>query len=147
MMSAGSDPSTPSSGDGIGRKHMDRDGDEVQRYDSGEAIAASQQVGDELPAGVTGGLDSGRDMDDPNQTGDIDPDSPDPTNTAAGFSVGGTGAGIERGVDATLGARDPGLTDEIVSDVYDEPTADQDFDPDVDSLGMGTDETDNMVTD
>ncbi|HEX6510235.1 MAG TPA: hypothetical protein VF221_21600 [Chloroflexota bacterium] len=127
---------------------MDEEKDRDKPYDSVEAIAATQQVGDELPSGIRGSPGGGRDMDDPNQTGDIDPDSPDPTNSAAGFSVGGTGAGIERGTDATLGSRDPGASDsEVAASIYDEPTADLDFDPDTDPLGMGTDETDDMITD
>ena len=112
---------------------MNRQGDP-----SGEEIAASQQTGEELPRGIRGPIGTGEDMDAPSRTGALDHDDPDPLNSAAGFSMGGTGAGIEPGVDAALGFRaDP---EEVAAEVYGEPRADQDFDPDADELGMGQDE-------
>src|SRR5438045_3534723 len=89
------------------------------RDESGEMIAASQQTGEELPAGVREGVVSrGDDLDSFSATGAIDPDQPGTVNTAAGISVGGTGVGIEPGVDAELGS---GVSEEqVAADMYGE---------------------------
>jgi hypothetical protein len=104
---------------------------------SGEGIDSTQQVGDELPNSVRYGQNNDANMDDPSAAGGLDADQPGVMNTAAGLSVGGTGAGIEPGVDASLGAgtQDP---DEFVADVYGDEDAD--VDGMTDPLGMGTDE-------
>jgi hypothetical protein len=111
-------------------------GDDTVDYQaSGEEIAASQQVGDELPGGIKSSGGIGPDMDSFSRTGAIDPDDPNPTNTAAGFSVGGTGTGIEPGVDAALGTEeDP---DDFVADVYGDSKADIDGEAMADELGLG----------
>lgn len=128
---------------------MDRDdGQDIRHYDSAEAIAASQQVGDEAPTGVREGGQPGSTLDDPRPDGGIDPDELRATNTAEGFGVGGTGAGIERGPDATAEPDDLSPVDDAsAADTYDESNADLDFDPDTDPLGMGTDDDDEMITD
>jgi hypothetical protein len=128
---------------------MDRDdGQDIRHYDSTEAIAASQQVGEEAPSGVRHGGQPGSTLDDPRDEGGIDPDELRYENSAEGFSVGGTGAGIERSPDATVGPDDASPVDDAeAADTYDEPSADLDFDPDGDPLGMGTDESDDMITD
>ncbi len=110
---------------------------EAQRELSGEAIAASQQTGDELPASLRSGTLATRDQDDPAPSGATDPDDPSPVNTARGFSVGGAGAGSELGTDASFGEYDDDT--QLAADTYGQPRADNDFDPDADGLGIGTD--------
>jgi len=110
---------------------------EAQRELSGEAIAASQQTGDELPASLRNGTLTDGDQDDPAPSGAIDPDDPSPVNTARGFSVGGAGVGIEPGTDASFGEQYDDT--QLAADANDQPRADNDFDPDADGLGMGTD--------
>ena len=57
-----------------------------------------------------------------------------------GFAAGGFG-------DATAGPDDSSpVDDEETADIYDEPAASLDFDPESDPLGMGTDENDDMIT-
>jgi hypothetical protein len=113
---------------------------ETEEHRSAEMIAASQQTGDEYPRDISYGGTSGDDIDDIGATGAIDPDQPSPINTAAGFTVGGTGTGIEAGTDAALpGMGNPG-DDSVIADVYNESRADLDFDPDADELGMGQDD-------
>jgi hypothetical protein len=104
---------------------------------SGDDIAMSQQTGDELPQSVQYGLNNDANMDDPSATGGLDADQPGVMNSAAGVSVGGTGVGIEPGVDASLAARG-GEQDAFVADVYGDEVAD--VDEMTDPLGMGTDE-------
>jgi hypothetical protein len=102
----------------------------------GDDLGATQQVGDELPGSIRYGRNENDNMDDPSLAGGLDADSPSPINTAAGLSVGGTGVGIEPGIDASLGAGDSD-PDEFVADVY----GDEDADVDglTDPLGMGSD--------
>jgi hypothetical protein len=128
---------------------MDRDdGQDIRHYDSAEAIAASQQVGDEAPSGVRESGQQGSTVDDPRPDGGIDPDETRYVNTAEGFSVGGTGAGIETDATTDVEPDDASpVDDDEAADVYDEPSASLDFDPDDDPLGMGTDDSDDMVTD
>ncbi len=95
---------------------------EAQRELSGEVIAASQQTGDELPASLRSGTLTDGDQDDPS-----------PVNTARGFSVGGAGAGIELGTDASFGEHDDDT--QLAADTYGQPRADNDFDPEADGLG------------
>jgi hypothetical protein len=104
---------------------------------SAEDIAMSQQVGDATPGNLRMGVNDNDNMDDPSAAGGLDADQPGIVNTAAGLSVGGTGAGIEPGVDASLGAgnADP---DDFVADVYGDQNAD--IDGLTDPLGMGTDD-------
>jgi len=110
---------------------------DAQRELSGEVLAASQQTGDELPASLRGGTLTDGDQDDPALSGATDPDDPSPLNTARGFSVGGAGAGIEPGTDASFG--DHYDDTQLAADTYGQPRADNDFDPEADGLGMGTD--------
>jgi hypothetical protein len=103
---------------------------------SGDDLSMTQQVRDQLPGSIQYGRNENDNMDDPSPAGGLDADSPSPLNSAAGLSVGGTGAGIEPGVDASLesGFPDP---DEFVADVYGDNDAD--VDGMTDPLGMGTD--------
>ncbi len=128
---------------------MDRnDGQDIRHYDSGEAIAATQQVGDEMPSGLRQSGSPDSTVDDPRVEAGIDPDGSRTSNTAAGFGIGGTGAGIERGSDSTVAPDDSGAADEAdTADTYGEADADLDFDADADPLGMGTDDVDHMITD
>lgn len=128
---------------------MDRDdGQDIRHYDSAEALAASQQVGEEAPPGVRASGQPGSTADDPRVGGGIDPDERWNENSAEGFAVGGTGAGIERSPDATVGPDDSSPVDDAsAADTYGEPNADLDFDPKADPLGMGADEDDGMITD
>lgn len=123
------------------------DGKDIRHYDSGEAIAASQQIGEEAPRGLRGIGAPGVTADDPRPGGGIDPDEPRAKNSAEGFGVGGTGAGIERGPDASAGPDDSSpIDDEGTADTYGEPLASLDFDPDSDLLGMATEDDDRMIT-
>src|SRR5206468_2909022 len=99
------------------RTTEDRMDEERRGNPSGEGIDATQQVGDELPSGVRYGQNNDANMDDPSASGGLDADQPGTVNTAAGLSVGGTGAGIEPGVDASLGSGFPDA-DEFIADVY-----------------------------
>ena len=110
---------------------------DAQRELSGEVLAASQQTGDELPASLRNGTLATRDQNDPAPSGATDPDDPSPVNTARGFSVGGSGAGIEPGTDANFGADHDDT--QVAADTYGQRRADNDFDPEADGLGMGTD--------
>lgn len=120
----------------------DRVEDERHGNPNGEAIAATQQVGDDLPRSVRYGLNDNDNMDDPSAAGGVDADQPGVMNTAAGLSQGGTGAGIEPGVDADLAAG-PADADAFVADVYGDPDAD--VDAMTDPLGMGQDESSDYI--
>jgi hypothetical protein len=100
---------------------MDRnDGQDIRHYDSTEAIAASQRIGDDATADVRG----------------IEEDE----TSDQGFAASGA-------VDATAGPDDSSPVDEAeTADIYGEPAANLDFDPESDPLGMGTDEDDDMIT-
>ena len=111
---------------------MDRnDGQDIRHYDSTEAIAASQQLDAESTSDERG----------------IDPDELDAETTLEGFSAAGADDGIEQGGDGTVGTDDSNrLDEEETAEIYDEPAASLDFDPDTDPLGMGTDDDDDMIT-
>jgi hypothetical protein len=100
---------------------MDRnDGQDIRHYDSTEAIAASQQMGDDATTDMRG----------------IEEDETSDRGLVAG-----------RGDVATAGPDDSSPVDEEeTADIYDEPAANLDFDPESDPLGMGTDEDDDMIT-
>jgi hypothetical protein len=104
---------------------------------SGEAIDRTQQTGDELPGSIQVGRHGDSDMDDPSVDGGVDADRPGTVNTAAGLSTGGTGAGIEPGVDSDMGEEES--PDDFVADVYGDERAD--IDEMTDPLGMGQDES------
>ena len=112
---------------------MDRsDGQDIRHYDSTEAIEASQQLGAGTAAGERG----------------IDPDEREYETSLEGFSAGGADDGVEPVGDGSVGTDDSyRLDEEETAEIYDEPTASLDFDPDTDPLGMGTDEDDDMITD
>ena len=104
---------------------MDRsDGQDIRHYDSTEAIAASQQVGDAAPSGV-GRADEGEE---------------DEETSAQGLAAGGIGEATTRPDDSSP------VDEEETADIYGEPSAGLDFDPESDPLGMGTDEDDDMIT-
>lgn len=109
--------------------------DDSTRNQSGEAIAATQQSDQAPPSNLedVGAYGTQAEAGPGSLGGDEGP-----INTATGFSAGGTGSSIERGVDATLGAGEP--NEVMTSEVYDEAKADLDFDPDSDDLGMGQDD-------
>ncbi|MDQ2740912.1 MAG: hypothetical protein M3Z66_01205 [Chloroflexota bacterium] len=50
--------------------------------------------------------------------------------------MGGAGAGIEPGTDASRGNQYDDT--QLAADAYDQPRADNDFDPGADGLGIGT---------
>src|SRR5438270_4580998 len=91
---------------------------------SGRAIERTQQTGDELPGSIQIGRHDGKDMDDPSVDGGVDADQPGTVNTAAGLSTGGTGAGMEPGINADLDGEEN--SDEFVADVYGDERADVD---------------------
>ncbi len=111
---------------------MDRhDGQDIRHYDSTEAIEASQQRRAESVSEERG----------------IEPDEREYETSLEGFPAGGADDGVESGGDGTVGTDDSRRLDEAeTADIYDEPTASLDFDPDTDPLGMGTDDDDDMIT-
>jgi hypothetical protein len=112
---------------------MDRDdGQDIRHYDSTEAIAASQQLGDKTASG-------GR-VTDPDEEGD--------EISLEGFPAAGAEDGVEASGAGAVGTDDSNRVDENeTADIYGESSASLDFDPDTDPLGMGTDESDDMITD
>jgi hypothetical protein len=110
---------------------MDRsDGQDIRHYDSTEAIAAAQQLGD-------GTSSDGR---------DADSDELGYDTSLAGHSTGGA-VGAEGADDGTVGTDDSSRVDEEeTADIYGDSSASLDFDPDSDPLGMGTDDDDDMIT-
>ena len=113
---------------------MDRgDGSDIQHYDSTAAFSATRQTEESRAAGTADASE---------------PDEYRSDNSADGFSAGGTGSGIEHDLSVGRGPDDLRPIDDAgTADTYGEPSADLDFDPDADSLGMGTDESDDMLTD
>jgi hypothetical protein len=107
---------------------MDRDdGQDIQHYDSVEAIAPMQDAEDL----VEGHVPSARNPDEMRDANDITPDE-----------MGSSGSVSDLPLDDDSVVPSSGE----VADTYDEESADMDFDPDSDPLGMGLDESDDMIS-
>ncbi len=109
---------------------MDRDdGQDIRHYNSVEAIDPMQDAGDSasLHARSASSPDTIRDAND----------------------IAEDEVGLPGPVSDTLPADEVygSVDNQTVADTYGEATASQDFDPDADALGMGTDESDNMLSD
>ena len=109
---------------------MDRgDGSDIRHYDSTEAFSSTRQVVDSQAAGTEAASESDE-------------------YRSYSSADGSSGNGIEQDARAGGGPDELGPVDDAdVADTYGEPSADLDFDPDADSFGMGTGESDDMLAD